>query len=60
MARTTAYPASIVAGLLAERAVKATGVIPPEKLGIDGEVYRRFCNELKTRGIKVIEEIVKS
>ena len=60
MARTTAYPASIVAKLLAERAVKATGVIPPEKLGIDGKVYRLFCNELKTRGIKVIEELVKS
>jgi saccharopine dehydrogenase-like NADP-dependent oxidoreductase len=56
MARTTAYPASIVAQLLAEKAIKATGVIPPEKLGMDDEVFRRFYDELRARGIIIKEE----
>lgn len=59
MARTTAYPASIVAQLLAEKAIKTTGVIPPEKLGMDDEFFRRFCNELRTRGITIKEETTK-
>jgi saccharopine dehydrogenase-like NADP-dependent oxidoreductase len=57
MARTTAYPASIVAQLLAEKVIKTTGVIPPEKLGMDDEVYKRFCNELTARGINIKETI---
>ena len=55
MARTTAYPASIVAQFLAEKSVKTTGVIPPEKLGMDDELFRRFSNELKARGITIKE-----
>jgi saccharopine dehydrogenase-like NADP-dependent oxidoreductase len=56
MARTTAYPASIVAQLLAEKAIKTKGVIPPEKLGMDDELFKRFCSELRTRGISMKEE----
>jgi len=56
MARTTAYPASIVAQLMAEKAIKTTGVIPPEKLGMDDEVFERLRSELKTRGISIKEE----
>jgi len=56
MARTTAYPASIVAQLLAEKAIKTRGVIPPEKLGMDDEFFKRFCNELRTKGISIKEE----
>ena len=56
MARTTAYPASIVAELLAEKAIKTTGVIPPEKLGMGDEVFSRFCSELRARGIVIKEE----
>lgn len=59
MARTTAYPASIVAKLLAEKAIKTTGIIPPEKLGMDDEVFRRFCSELRARGITISEESTK-
>jgi saccharopine dehydrogenase-like NADP-dependent oxidoreductase len=60
MARTTAYPASIVAKLLAEKAFKTTGVIPPEKLGMDDEVFRRFFSELRARGITISEESTKT
>lgn len=56
MARTTAYPASIVAQLLAEKAIKTTGVIPPEMLGMNDEIFKRFCNELTARGITIKEE----
>jgi lysine 6-dehydrogenase len=59
MARTTAYPASIVAQLLAEKAIRMTGVIPPEKLGMDDEIFTRFCNELRARGITIREEATK-
>jgi saccharopine dehydrogenase-like NADP-dependent oxidoreductase len=59
MARTTAYPASIVAELLAEKTIKMTGVIPPEKLGMDDEVFRRFCDELTARGITIKGETTK-
>jgi lysine 6-dehydrogenase len=60
MARTTAYPASIVAELLAEKAIKTTGVIPPEKLGMDDKVFRRFSDELRARGITIKEETTSS
>jgi lysine 6-dehydrogenase len=56
MARTTAYPASIVAQLLAEKAIKMTGVVPPEKLGMNEVIFRRFCNELRARGITIEEK----
>jgi saccharopine dehydrogenase-like NADP-dependent oxidoreductase len=42
---------------LAEKVIKTTGVIPPEKLGMDDEVYKRFCNELTARGINIKETI---
>jgi len=56
MARTTAYPASIVAQLLARKAINMTGVVPPEKLGMDHRIFKRFCDELKTRGITIKEK----
>jgi saccharopine dehydrogenase-like NADP-dependent oxidoreductase len=59
MARTTAYPASIVAKFLAEKAIKTTGIIPPEKLGMDDEIFTRFRNELRARGITIKEETTK-
>ena len=59
MARTTAYPASIVTQLLAEKVIKTKGVVPPEKLGMDDEVFKRFRNELTARGITIREETTK-
>ena len=53
MARTTAYPASIVAQLLVKRRVEEKGVVPPENLGMRGEIFEAFLNELDKRGVKI-------
>jgi saccharopine dehydrogenase-like NADP-dependent oxidoreductase len=55
MARTTAYPMSIVAQLMLKGIIKQKGVIPPEKLGMEEEVVQEFLSELKKRDIKIIE-----
>jgi saccharopine dehydrogenase-like NADP-dependent oxidoreductase len=61
MARTTAYTASVVAQLLAQKIVKEKGVIPPEKLGMDNRLYDKFMSLMKKRGVNVKEsrKIVK-
>jgi len=56
LARTTAYPASIIAQLILRKAVKMKGVVPPEKIGADNELFGSFSKELKKRGIKINEE----
>jgi saccharopine dehydrogenase-like NADP-dependent oxidoreductase len=60
MARTTAYPASIVAQLTRKKTVREKGIVPPERLGIDVEFFKSFLSELKRRKIRIREEIVKS
>lgn len=55
MARTTAYPASIVAQLMLKKAVKEKGVVPPEKIGMDKKLFSQFSDGLRKRGIKVSE-----
>jgi saccharopine dehydrogenase-like NADP-dependent oxidoreductase len=57
MARTTAYPASIVAQLILKKAIKGKGVVPPELLGMDEDVFRKFYSELEKRKVKVTEEV---
>jgi saccharopine dehydrogenase-like NADP-dependent oxidoreductase len=54
MARTTAFPASIVAQLILKKVAKEKGVVPPEKLGMNSEVFRQFWEELKARGIEIL------
>jgi saccharopine dehydrogenase-like NADP-dependent oxidoreductase len=54
MARTTAFPASIAAQLILKKVVKEKGVVPPEKLGMNSEVFRQFWEELKARGIEIL------
>lgn len=53
MARTTAYTASIVAGMLAKGTIDVKGVIPPERLGMDVEFTETLISELKSRGVIV-------
>jgi len=55
MARTTAYPASIVAQLMLKKAVKEKGVVPPEKIGMNKKLFSQFSDGLKKRRIKVSE-----
>ena len=56
MARTTAYPASIIAQLMLKKAVKQKGVVPLERLGTTEEFFSTFLNELQKRAIKITEE----
>lgn len=56
MARTTAYPASIIAQLMFKKAVKAKGVVPLERLGMSEEFFSKFLNELEKRKIRIREE----
>jgi lysine 6-dehydrogenase len=58
MARTTAYPASIIAQLMLEENIKDKGVIPPEMLGMNEELFQKFLDELEERGIKITAEEV--
>ncbi|NWG11271.1 saccharopine dehydrogenase family protein [Candidatus Bathyarchaeota archaeon] len=59
MARTTAYPASIIAQFMLMKAVKGEGVIPPEEIGMDSKLFRMFLGELGKRGIRVNEEVIR-
>jgi lysine 6-dehydrogenase len=53
MARTTAYTASIVAGMLAGGAIEEKGVIPPERLGMNERITEGLLSELRKRGVIV-------
>jgi len=53
MGRTTAYTASAVIQLLARGEIKGVGIVPPERLGMDGKCFERIMEELEKDGIKV-------
>jgi saccharopine dehydrogenase-like NADP-dependent oxidoreductase len=55
MARTTAYPASIIAQLMLKKAIKENGVVPPERIGMNEQLFQLFSEELERRGIKIAE-----
>ncbi len=56
MARTTAYPASIVTQLMLKNKIKEKGVVPPEKLGANESLFKLFLGELEKRGIRINEQ----
>jgi lysine 6-dehydrogenase len=56
MARTTAYPMSIVAQLILGGIIKQKGVVPPETLGMEDRVFRMFRDGLEKRGIWISEK----
>jgi lysine 6-dehydrogenase len=58
MARTTAYPASIMAQLTLKKLIKQKGVVPPEKIGMKKELFDTILAALERRGIRIREEIV--
>ncbi len=51
MARTTGFPAAIVARLLATGDLATPGVLPPERLAPLPEVYRAILDGLAERGV---------
>lgn len=58
MARTTAFPCSIVAQMIAKGEFKDTGVIHPVKIGWDEELSKRFFLELARRRIDIAEKFI--
>jgi lysine 6-dehydrogenase len=58
MARTTAYTAAIVAGMLAEGKIGEVGVVPPERLGMDRGFTEALLIELKRRDIVIEESLI--
>jgi len=58
MARTTAYPASIIAQFMLKKIVKEKGVVQLERLGMYDEFFSAFLKELKKRGITITEELI--
>jgi lysine 6-dehydrogenase len=55
LARTTAYTTSAVTQLVASKAIKEKGVIPPEKLGMSEEFYKKFMDLMKKRRVVIKE-----
>jgi len=55
MARTTAYTASVIAQLVANKDIEEKGVIPPEKVGMNERLYKKFMGMMKKRGVVIKE-----
>lgn len=56
MARTTAFPCSVVAQMIAKGQMKMPGVIHPAKIGYDEKLSDTFFKELAKRNIKITEK----
>lgn len=52
MSRTTAYPCTIAARLLAAGTITKRGVLPPEYVGMMPGMLDRFLKELEGRGVR--------
>lgn len=57
MARTTGYPSSILAQLIAQKAIEEKGVVPLEKLGVEEKIFNRVWAEVEKRQIKIVESL---
>ena len=58
MSRTTSFPASIAAQLIASGRVSARGVVFPENV-FDQELYADFMDGLKKRGVAITHEVTR-
>jgi saccharopine dehydrogenase-like NADP-dependent oxidoreductase len=52
MSRTTAFPCTIVARLIARGELRMPGVIPPELIGQQPGMLDRVLGELGRRGVR--------
>jgi saccharopine dehydrogenase-like NADP-dependent oxidoreductase len=57
MARTTAYPASIVSQLIAKNVVTKRGLVPLENLGVRDSIFSTIMAELEKRHVKILESV---
>lgn len=53
MSRTTGYPTSILAQMVAHNIIKERGVLPLEKLGAEEKIFNHIIEELKQRHIEI-------
>ncbi len=51
MARTTGFTCTAIARLVLSGKIKQKGIIPPEKIGMNADVFRRIIEELRKRKI---------
>jgi len=58
MARTTAFPCSVVAQMIMRGEMTETGVVHPVRIGYDEGLSRRFFEELGKRRINITEAVV--
>lgn len=54
MARTTAFPAAVVARMIANGDIRKPGVHGPEVLGEDLTVYAKIMDALKEKGLEIV------
>ncbi len=59
IARTTAFPCSIVAQMIANGEFIETGVVHPVRIGYDACLSEKFFAELKRRSITISEKVVR-
>jgi lysine 6-dehydrogenase len=57
MARTTAFPATLVARLILSGKIDAPGVLPPERLADSGPVVEGILDGLRKRGVNLSFEV---
>jgi len=57
MSRTTAYPCTIVARMIAQGRIKQRGVLPPEKLAEEPGLFDHVLAELRARGVLIQHRI---
>jgi saccharopine dehydrogenase-like NADP-dependent oxidoreductase len=57
MARTTGFPCTVTARLLAEGAYREPGVHPPEHLGADAALYQTLVSRLAEKGVRLTERV---
>jgi saccharopine dehydrogenase-like NADP-dependent oxidoreductase len=57
MSRTTGFPATIMAGLVAEGAFVRPGVHPPETIGAQPGLLRTVLRELESRGVRCRDRV---
>jgi len=60
VARTTAFVATGILKLITEGAIPGPGVIPPEVIGMDENLFSSIAEWLSWRGIKILERITES
>jgi lysine 6-dehydrogenase len=60
MAKTTAFPCSIVAQMIAKGQMEMPGVIHPAKIGYDEKLSDTFFAEMARRDIKITESFTSS